>query len=240
MKPTFMRSPTALREWFEAHQETAAEIWIGFYKRHTGEATVTWPEAVDEALCVGWIDGVRKSIDERCYVIHFTPRRAGSIWSTVNTKRAAALTADGRMRPRGLAAFAARSAKRAGVYSYENRPRQLEGPYAAALRKHRAAWAFFQAQPPWYQRTASWWVMSAKKEETRQRRLDRLITASAAGRRVGAVDIGGQKSEARDQGSGVRGKAKRLRSPAADAAPSKRPAKGTAKAPARKRRANSE
>jgi uncharacterized protein YdeI (YjbR/CyaY-like superfamily) len=200
-----MRSPAALSEWFEAHHETATELWVGLYKRHTGEETITWPQAVDEALCVGWIDGVRKSLDERCYAIRFTPRRVGSIWSAVNTKRVAALTADGRMRPRGLAAFAARDAKRASVYSYENRPRQLEGPYAAALRRRRAAWAFFQAQPPWYQRTATWWIMSAKKEETRQRRLDALITAAAAGRRVGAVDIGGQKPGPRDQGPGVRG-----------------------------------
>jgi uncharacterized protein YdeI (YjbR/CyaY-like superfamily) len=211
LKPTFMRSPTTLREWFDAHHEAATEIWVGFYKRHTGEASVTWPEAVDEALCVGWIDGVRQSLDNRSYGIRFTPRRTGSIWSAVNIKRVAALTADGRMQPRGLAIFAARDAKRAGLYAYENRPRRLEGSYAAALRKDRAAWAFYQAQPPWYQRTATWWVMSAKKEETRQRRLAALIVASAGERRLGAVDVGGKKSGTRDRGPGIGGQGSGVR-----------------------------
>ena len=177
---------------------------------------------------MGWIDGVRKSLDERCYVIRFTPRRARSIWSAVNLKRVAALTADGRMRPQGLAAFAAREAKRTAVYAYENRPRPLEGPYAAALRRHRAAWGFFQAQPPWYQRAVSSWVMTAKKEETRQRRLDTLIATSAAGQRLGAVYAGGQKADSRGQNNAGGSKKTPTRSASAKGA-AKRPRKPRAR-----------
>jgi uncharacterized protein YdeI (YjbR/CyaY-like superfamily) len=158
---------------------------VGFYKKASGKPSITWPESVDEALCFGWIDGVRKSIDESSYKIRFTPRRPGSIWSAVNIKRAGELIELGRMAPAGLRAFDERKEARSVVYSYEQRDSaRLEGDYEAQLRANPQAWDFFQAQPPWYQRAASWWVISAKKEETRLKRLATLIEESAQGRTI--------------------------------------------------------
>jgi uncharacterized protein YdeI (YjbR/CyaY-like superfamily) len=146
---------------------------------------MTWPESVDEALCFGWIDGVRKRIDAERYTIRFTPRRPGSIWSAVNVGRVAALTEEGRMRPAGLAAFAARREDRSGIYSYEQREQAvLPAAYEKRLRAERRAWKWFEAQPKGYRRDAIRWVMTAKREETRERRLATLIEASAAGRRI--------------------------------------------------------
>jgi uncharacterized protein YdeI (YjbR/CyaY-like superfamily) len=159
------------------------EEWIGFHKKTSGRPSISWPESVDEALCFGWIDGLRKTIDETSYKIRFTPRRPTSIWSTVNTRRMAALTAEGRVRPPGLAAFARRSADRTGVYSYEHetRPEALEFDAATErrFRRHARAWKYFAAQSPWYRRTLARYVMSAKREETRARRLGVLIDSSA-------------------------------------------------------------
>jgi uncharacterized protein YdeI (YjbR/CyaY-like superfamily) len=184
MKPTFFRTPLDLRAWFEEHHATARELLVGYYKTSSGKPSITWPESVDEALCVGWIDGVRKRVDASRYPIRFTPRRPGSIWSAVNIRRAQALAAAGRMRPAGLAAFQARKENKSGIYSYEQRRAELEEPYASLLRKNRAAWAFFQAQPASYRKAVSWWVISAKKDETRLKRLEKLIADSAAGRTV--------------------------------------------------------
>jgi uncharacterized protein YdeI (YjbR/CyaY-like superfamily) len=185
MDVIFFATPPDLRTWFESHHDQARELWVGFYKKASGKPSITWPESVDEALCFGWIDGVRKSIDESSYKIRFTPRRPGSIWSAVNIKRAGELTELGRMQPAGLEAFDKRKDARSAVYAYEQRETaRLEGAYEEQLRANPKAWAFFQAQPPWYQRAASWWVISAKKEETRLKRLATLIEDSAQGRSV--------------------------------------------------------
>jgi uncharacterized protein YdeI (YjbR/CyaY-like superfamily) len=175
MEPTFFRAPEQLRRWFARHHATKAELWVGYYKKDSGKPSITWPESVDEALCVGWIDGIRKSLDGQSYKIRFTPRRVRSIWSAVNIKRVGELIKEGRMQPGGLKAFEARQEYRSGIYAYEQRRAQLEPPYDAVLRKHPAARAFFETQPPYYRKTVSWYVVSAKKEETRLRRLMQLI-----------------------------------------------------------------
>lgn len=185
MNITFFKTPADFRKWLEKHHETEQELWVGFYKKDSGKPSITWPESVDEALCFGWIDGVRKSVDETRYKIRFTPRKRGSIWSAVNIKRAEALIEEGRMRPAGLQAFQNRKEDRARVYSYE----QPGGPklseeYEEKLRVNPKAWEFFQAQTPSYRKTTCWWIMSAKKEETRLRRLDQLIADSARGRSI--------------------------------------------------------
>ena len=188
MKPLFFAKPADLRRWFEKHHATERELLIGFYKKASGKPSVTWPESVDEALCVGWIDGIRRSLDEDSYTIRFTPRRARSIWSTVNIRRARALAGGGRMKPAGREAFEARREYRSGIYSYEQRRDRLDEPYASVLKKNAAASAFFDVQPPSYRRAAVWWVVCAKKEETRMKRLEELVGLSAAGRRIPGFD----------------------------------------------------
>jgi uncharacterized protein YdeI (YjbR/CyaY-like superfamily) len=187
MKPRFFRTASDFRKWLERHHKTTPELLVGFHKKGSGKPSITWPESVDEALCFGWIDGVRRTIDDASYVIRFTPRRPRSNWSRINVKRAEELTKLGRMRPRGLAAFEARDPNPSGLYSYEQRKKYqtLAAPYEAKLKENKKAWAFFEAQPPGYRRTASLWVMSAKKEETRLRRLATLIDESAHERRIG-------------------------------------------------------
>jgi uncharacterized protein YdeI (YjbR/CyaY-like superfamily) len=187
MNATFFATPADFRRWLEKNHDKATELLVGFHKKGSGKPSITWPESVDEALCFGWIDGVRRSIDEESYSIRFTPRRVRSVWSNVNTKRVAELTKRGRMHPSGLAAFEARDPTRSGIYSFEQREKnkKLGAAYEARLKANTKAWAFFQAQPPGYRRLASLWVMSAKKEETKLRRLATLIADSAAGRRIG-------------------------------------------------------
>ncbi len=186
MKIVFFKSPSEFRSWLAAHHSAFPELWIGFYNKRAAKKGITYPEALDEALCFGWIDGVRKSLDQTRYFIRFTPRKQRSKWSLVNIKRVAALTKLGRMQPPGLKAFRERDKKNSG-YSYEQRPRKLPGRYERKLRANTGAWAFFKAQAPWYQRSAAWWVISAKQEETRLRRLSILIDASANGRRLGPL-----------------------------------------------------
>ena len=184
MKIVFFRSPADFRNWLKKHHASETELWVGFYKKSSGRASITWPESVDEALCVGWIDGIRKSIDDISYKIRFTPRKPGSIWSAVNIRRVRVLVDEGRMQPAGLKAYQARKENKSGIYSYEQRRDQLEEPYASLLRRNKAAWDFFQAQPPSYKKLAGWYVVSAKKEETRLKRLERLIEDSAQGKRI--------------------------------------------------------
>ena len=184
MKPIFFKSPAHFRTWLEKHHDTAQEIWAGFYKKSSGKPSMTWPESVDEALCFGWIDGIRKSVDELSYMIRFTPRKPRSVWSTVNIKRAEELNRQGRMRPAGQKAYQARVENRSGIYSYEQRKAELDEPYAKGFRQNREAWEFFQAQPASYRKAVIWWVLSAKKEETRLKRLEKLIDDSAHGRRI--------------------------------------------------------
>jgi uncharacterized protein YdeI (YjbR/CyaY-like superfamily) len=163
----FFSNPSKFHQWLDQNHDKESELWVGFYKKDSGKPSITYPEALDEALCYGWIDGLRKSIDEVSYKIRFTPRRAKSTWSLVNTKRVAELKRLGRMCGSGLKAFETRDPKRSGIYSFENAARTLDAVYEKKFQANKRAWAFFQAQPPGYQRTASWWVMSAKKNETR-------------------------------------------------------------------------
>ena len=161
-----------------------AELWVGFYRRNSGKPSITWAESVDEALCFGWIDGIRKRVDEISYKIRFTPRRRSSIWSAINIKRAQELTKEKWMRPAGLKAFAARIENRSGIYSYEQRKPELDQPYASVLKKNKAAWDFFQAPAPSYKKMSGWYIVSAKKEATRLQRLKKVITASAKRKRL--------------------------------------------------------
>jgi uncharacterized protein YdeI (YjbR/CyaY-like superfamily) len=178
MKPLFFSSPLAFRKWLERHCEAQPALLVGFYKTGSGKPGITWPQAVDEALCFGWIDGVRKRIDDVSYTIRFTPRKPTSTWSSVNIKRVAVLTKEGRMAPRGLQAFSARLENKSGIYSHEQRHTQLVEPYAGMLARVPGARDFFARQAPWYQRAAAWWVSSAKREETRLRRVRTLIELS--------------------------------------------------------------
>ena len=183
----FFSSPAAFRRWLTANHRSARELWVGFHKRHTGTPSLTWPESVDQALCFGWIDGVRKRLDAERYVIRFTPRRPGSIWSAINIRRVRVLTKLGLMRAAGQRAFAHRRDNRSGIYAYEQRPTTLPEPFARVFRRQRAAWRYFQRQAPWYRKTCTWWVVSAKQETTRQRRLAQLIADSARGRPIGRL-----------------------------------------------------
>ena len=166
------------------HHAAKHECWVTFFRAHTKRTGVTYQEALDEALCVGWIDGLVKRIDADCYVRRFSPRKPRSIWSATNIRRVGELTKLGRMRPSGLATYEGRDPTRANLYSYENKPREFECPYAKTFRANRRAWKFFRSQPPGYQRTATWWVMSAKHDPTRARRLAKLIAASEDAVRV--------------------------------------------------------
>lgn len=182
---TYFETALELRSWLELNHVSARELWIAFHKKSTGRRSITWPESVDEALSFGWIDGVRKSISVDAYVIRFTPRRRGSVWSKVNIARAEVLIREGRMRPAGLRAFEARDAKRSGIYSFEQREKaKLSQVEMKQFRANAHAWAFFASQPPSYRKTALWWVVSAKRPETRARRLATLIADSAATLRI--------------------------------------------------------
>jgi uncharacterized protein YdeI (YjbR/CyaY-like superfamily) len=184
MKPTFFESPTKFRAWLQKHHRTATELWVGYRKKKTGTPSITWQESVDEALCFGWIDGIRRSVDEQSYMNRFTPRRAGSFWSAINTRRAAELIDEGRMRPAGRKAYEARDAARTtALHSVRENPR-LDKTRAAEFSANREAWAFFQVQPPGYRRLAIWWIVSAKREETRTRRFNQLLALSASHRRL--------------------------------------------------------
>jgi uncharacterized protein YdeI (YjbR/CyaY-like superfamily) len=182
MKPAFFKTPAAFGKWLERHADTKQELLVGFYKADFGKPSISWPESVDEALRFGWIDGVRKRIDDVSYTIRFSPRKATSVWSSVNTRRARQLIDEGRMTPAGLTAFEARRANKSGIYSYEKRPDALVEPYAGVLAQNAKARKFFEAQPPSYKRAATWFVLSAKKDETRLKRAQTLIEVSAAGK----------------------------------------------------------
>ncbi len=185
MEPVFFATPAELRAWLERHHGDRDELWVGLYKKASGRPSVTWPEVVDEALCFGWIDGVRRSLGPDSYVNRLTPRRPRSNWSAVNIKRVGELIEEGRMTPAGLAAFAARTDDRSAVYSYEQRrAATLEPDQEERFRAIPDAWEWFQARPSSYRRAATHWVVSAKRSETRERRLQTLIEDSAAGRTV--------------------------------------------------------
>jgi uncharacterized protein YdeI (YjbR/CyaY-like superfamily) len=191
MQPTFFATPAEFRRWLKQHHESERELWVGFHKKSSGRPSLTWPESVDEALCFGWIDGVRRTIDAKSYAIRFTPRKSGSTWSTVNTRRAEELIRTGRMQPAGLRVFEARDPEKSGVYSFEQRTgARLSTEAEARFRANPAAWRFFESQPRGYRKTALWWVVSAKREATRARHLEILIEDSAAGRRIAPLRRG--------------------------------------------------
>lgn len=181
----FFPSPAAFRDWLDANHATARELWVGFHRKGTGRPSMTWPESVAEALCVGWIDGVRRSVDSERYAIRFTPRKAASNWSAVNVAMMERLLADGRVRDAGRAAYERRSAAKTGIYAYENRGKaKLDAASERLFRANRKAWAYFQARPPGYRQQTIWRVMSAKRPETRAKRLAELIACSAEGRTI--------------------------------------------------------
>jgi uncharacterized protein YdeI (YjbR/CyaY-like superfamily) len=192
-EPIFFDTPEALRAWFEANAETAPELIVGFRRKASGLPTISWSAAVDEALCFGWIDGIRRGIDEISFSNRFTPRRRGSAWSTVNVAKVEALIAAGRMKPAGTKAFEARTEARTGIYSYENPAtpiRELAPDELDRLRANADAWAWWTGKPAGYRRLASTWVASAKQPATRERRLVTLIEDCAAGRPIKPLSYG--------------------------------------------------
>jgi uncharacterized protein YdeI (YjbR/CyaY-like superfamily) len=177
--PLFFAKSSEFRAWLEKNHDKASEIWVGFHKKDSGKPSITWPEAVDQALCFGWIDSVRRSVNDTSYANRFTRRKARSTWSAINIRRAKELISLGHMQPAGLKAFEQRTDERSAIYSYEQRQSaKLSGPFEKQFRANKKAWEFFQAQAPWYQRVATFWVVSAKKEETRLKRLVNLIKDS--------------------------------------------------------------
>ncbi len=180
----FFENGAQLRAWFEANHDTADELWLGYHRKHTGKPSVTWQDVVDVELCFGWIDSVRYTLDAGRSAQRITPRRKRSIWSNINVARFLELERQGLVHPSGRAAFERRDAARSGVYSFENRDRGFDDAHLAEFRKHRKAWSFFESQPPWYRRTAAHWVVSAKRAETRERRLALLIDCSRGGERI--------------------------------------------------------
>lgn len=182
-RPRFFKSPSEWRDWLEENHGQTGELWVGFHKKSSEKGGITYKEALDEALCYGWIDGVRKSLDDDRWTIRFTPRKPRSIWSAVNLKRFAELRAEGRLHSSGLQVFEERDPTRSGLYSFERSAAELEDPQEELFKTSPKAWAFFQKQPPSYRRVATWWVVSAKKDETKQRRLATLIELSEKGER---------------------------------------------------------
>ena len=189
--PTFFPTPADFRNWLVENHRDETELWVGYYKKATGKPSITWPESVDEALCFGWIDGLRKSIDEEAYMIRFTPRKRTSHWSDVNIKRFKELKRNGRIQPAGLAAYKRRKATNSRQASHEQRNAvKLDKAYADELKANKKAWQFFQSLPPSIRKQCKWWIISAKQEKTRQKRLRVLIESSEAGERVPPLRYG--------------------------------------------------
>jgi uncharacterized protein YdeI (YjbR/CyaY-like superfamily) len=185
-EPIFFASPQEFGRWLDRNHKKETELWVGFHKRKTGKPSLTWPQSVDQALCYGWIDGLRRSLGEDSYMIRFSLRRGRSIWSRVNTKRAKELIAEGLMKPAGLKAFEAKDDKRS--YSYEQRDNPaFDAEQEKLFRKNKGAWKWFCEQPPWYRKVTTFWVISAKRPETRASRLATLIADSAAGRPIRGI-----------------------------------------------------
>ncbi len=184
MTPIFFANSSDFRKWLEENHQTEKELLVGYYKVWTKKPSMSWSDSVDEALCFGWIDGVRKSIDEESYCIRFTPRNPKSNWSAVNIKKVEELTKQGRMQPAGWTAFEKRTVARSAIYSYENRPEKLDSELEVRFQEHPQAWNYFTLQPLSYQKTIVYWVMCAKQEATKLSRLDKLIKSSQAGKRI--------------------------------------------------------
>jgi uncharacterized protein YdeI (YjbR/CyaY-like superfamily) len=181
---TFFKTQDDFRKWLESHHEKEMELMVGFYKVDSGKPSMSWPQSVDQALCFGWIDGIRKSIDKESYSIRFTPRRSTSIWSAVNVKKIEELTKTGLMKPAGLKAFGLRKENKTGIYSYENDTLFVESTYEKQFKENQKAWDFFMKQAPSFRKAVMRWIMSAKQEQTRQSRLEKTIKASEQQKRV--------------------------------------------------------
>jgi uncharacterized protein YdeI (YjbR/CyaY-like superfamily) len=186
--PTTFRSPSAFRRWLVANHDKKTELTVRCFRVHAADRGLTYPQALDEALCFGWIDGVRRSGDADSFALRFSPRRPRSIWSRVNIRHAERLIAEGRMAPPGRAAFDARDPSRSGIYSFERDSIKFVPALERTFRRHRAAWSHYQSRPPWYRRTTTHWVMSAKRDETRKRRLATLIACCARGVAIPGLD----------------------------------------------------
>jgi uncharacterized protein YdeI (YjbR/CyaY-like superfamily) len=184
MKPTFFSKQSGFRKWLEKNHKKKTELVVGFYKVGSGKPSMTWSQSVDEALCFGWIDGIRKSIDNNSYSIRFTPRKAGSIWSAVNIKKVEALTKQGLMKPEGLAAFEKKKENKSRIYTYENEPVKLSPTFEKKFKTNKKAWSFFVSSSPYYQKLGVHWVMAAKQEKTKINRLEKLIKKSEEGSKL--------------------------------------------------------
>lgn len=188
MKPKFFSTPAQFRQWLEQNHDRVSELLVGFHKKSSGKKSITYAEALDEALCFGWIDGVRKNLDETSYTIRFTPRKPRSIWSLVNVNHVERLKKEGRMHAAGLEAYARRDPKRTGIYAFENEPKQLSPAYEKTFRQHKKAWKFFEEMAPSLKKVSIYWIMSAKKEETQLRRLKHVIENSEKGVKSGVLE----------------------------------------------------
>ncbi|MEI7725427.1 MAG: YdeI/OmpD-associated family protein [Bacteroidota bacterium] len=184
VQPVFFSTQSEFRNWLTQNHEKATELFVGYYKVGSGKPSMTWSESVDQALCFGWIDGVRKSIDHESYFIRFTPRKPKSIWSAINIKKIEVLTAQGLMKPSGLAAFRLREESKSKIYTYENEEVLLSDQYEKSFKKNLKAWSWFQTMPRSYKKPAINWVMSARQEATREKRLTELIRDSEAGQKI--------------------------------------------------------
>jgi uncharacterized protein YdeI (YjbR/CyaY-like superfamily) len=190
MKLIFFPTQKDLRKWFEKNHKKEKELWAGFYKVSSGKPSITWSQSVDEAICFGWIDGIRKSVDEESYCIRFTPRNPKSNWSAINIKKAKALIEFGQIKPEGLRLFNLRNEEKSKVYSYENAAVEFEKSFEKKFKANKNAWKYFQSAPPSYRKVTTRWVMSAKQEATRLKRLNELIIDSAAGKKIKAMNYG--------------------------------------------------
>lgn len=190
MEPKFFETQEAFRDWLEAHHQSEAELWVGYFKKATKIPSITWPESVSEALCYGWIDGIRKSIDDKRYRVRFTPRKPKGIWSAANLNQVAELIKENRMKPMGIAAFERREAAKSEIYAYEQKNVQFDKEYEVEIQNNPEAWSFFDQLAPSYKRQSIWWVMSAKREETRLKRLVVLIESSADGLKIPPMRFG--------------------------------------------------
>lgn len=195
MKPVFFTTPSDFRKWLKKNHDSAKELWVGYYKKDSGIPSITWPQSVDEALCFGWIDGIRKSVDAISYMIRFTPRRPKSNWSAINIRRVKELKKSGLMQPAGLAAFEKREEHRSEIYSFERKALALDKKYETQFKKNKKAWTFFGSMPPSYRKPAMWWIMSAKQKETRLKRLEQLIKDSASGLKIKELRRPGDKQK---------------------------------------------
>lgn len=184
MEPIFFKNTSEFREWLDKNHQSETEVWVGYFKKETGKPSMIWTESVDQALCFGWIDGIRKKVNDESYCNRFTPRKKTSNWSNINIAKVEALMRQGLMMPAGLEAFNNRKENRSGIYSFENEIRDLPEEYARIFRKNKAAWKYYSATPPSYRRTVTHWVLSAKQEATRLSRLEKLIAGSGEGKRL--------------------------------------------------------